>query len=422
MPSTTTSSPADDAPSEPKASWCPPTPSSSRIRSHDPNLPVDHLVLLPPPALVPSSDRCTAARERDPIRDGRIDRAREADEDDSGRGCGTLPHLVPDDSSRSALVSHEDPTRSTIETSQECSVSTTTAKRPRRTAAIAAARKMPRPTSPETGRETPRDAQDHEGFDDEEDDGNDDDDDDEYEGEGRPRDAFSPPRWHAGSKANPTSARHPLSSIMASAADTASLDPSTSAPTTQARSKPTGSKRKISHSLIERRRREKINDCLAHLKDTVPNLREQGEQKLAKAKERGRKRGKGDEAGERGGLHKLEILQGTIEHIDNLRKRIADLEREAALTRFERPASVESSAVPSSSSPSDPLSLPPPLLSTSSFGSSSSSIISSSTATSTVHASTTETNDMVDRLDEQGRAADMLLYFSTSPELRPVRM
>lgn len=69
------------------------------------------------------------------------------------------------------------------------------------------------------------------------------------------------------------------------------------------------SKRKVSHSLIERRRREKINQCLQSLKEMVPSLREEGEKKLAKARERGRKRGRGDDAGERGGLHKLEILQ-----------------------------------------------------------------------------------------------------------------
>lgn len=80
---------------------------------------------------------------------------------------------------------------------------------------------------------------------------------------------------------------------------------------------PTGSQsnRKVSHSLIERRRREKINDCLGTLKTMVPHCREEGERKEARAKERGRKRGKkdeggmGDDEGNRGGLHKLEILQ-----------------------------------------------------------------------------------------------------------------
>lgn len=72
------------------------------------------------------------------------------------------------------------------------------------------------------------------------------------------------------------------------------------------------SNRKVSHSLIERRRREKINDCLAALRTLVPHCREQGERKEARAKERGRKRGRrddGEEESSKGGLHKLEILQ-----------------------------------------------------------------------------------------------------------------
>jgi hypothetical protein len=74
------------------------------------------------------------------------------------------------------------------------------------------------------------------------------------------------------------------------------------------------SNREVSHSLIERRRRERINDCLAHLRQLVPQCREEGEKKVARAKERGRKRGRkaeddGGEDGQRGGLHKLEILQ-----------------------------------------------------------------------------------------------------------------
>lgn len=75
-----------------------------------------------------------------------------------------------------------------------------------------------------------------------------------------------------------------------------------------------GSSRKVSHSLIERRRREKINECLSTLRRLVPYCREEGERKEARAKERGRKRGSRmvvDDDGEqsRGGLHKLEILQ-----------------------------------------------------------------------------------------------------------------
>lgn len=135
-------------------------------------------------------------------------------------------------------------------------------------------------------------------------------------------------------------------------AEEADPSPSVSPPPTTS-SRTTGgngtAKRKVSHSLIERRRREKINECLANLRETVPNLREEGERKIARAKERGRKRGRGDDAGERGGLHKLEILQvrcgrtdvastradsalyptaqGTIAYIEDLRARVEALER-----------------------------------------------------------------------------------------------
>lgn len=88
------------------------------------------------------------------------------------------------------------------------------------------------------------------------------------------------------------------------------------------------SNRKVSHSLIERRRREEIDDCLATLRDVVPQCREQGEAKVAKAKERGRKRGrKADDKddADKGGLHKLEILQGTIVYIEQLEARLAAL-------------------------------------------------------------------------------------------------
>lgn len=71
--------------------------------------------------------------------------------------------------------------------------------------------------------------------------------------------------------------------------------------------------RKVSHSLIERRRREKINQCLATLSEVVPQNQEERERKDIKAKERGRKRGRkgedGDEDGQRNGLHKLEVLE-----------------------------------------------------------------------------------------------------------------
>lgn len=106
------------------------------------------------------------------------------------------------------------------------------------------------------------------------------------------------------------------------------------------------SDRRISHSLIERRRREKINDCLSRLKSLVPQCREMLEEKEARAGERGRKRrrggnhhdgGEGVKGGRKGrrgkreeedeldegqpvrvgatgaaGLHKLEILMGTV--------------------------------------------------------------------------------------------------------------
>ncbi|KAK4048822.1 hypothetical protein OIV83_004588 [Microbotryomycetes sp. JL201] len=89
------------------------------------------------------------------------------------------------------------------------------------------------------------------------------------------------------------------------------------------------SSRRVSHSLIERRRREKINECLAHLKRLVPQCRAEGERKIARARERGRKRRrKSDEDlddSPRGGLHKLEILQGTILYVEELEARLAAL-------------------------------------------------------------------------------------------------
>ncbi|SCZ95985.1 BZ3500_MvSof-1268-A1-R1_Chr8-1g09927 [Microbotryum saponariae] len=73
------------------------------------------------------------------------------------------------------------------------------------------------------------------------------------------------------------------------------------------------STRKISHSLIERRRRERINDCLSQLKRLVPQCREYGEQKVRRAHERGRNRLRANDPMEDSsggsGLHKLEILQ-----------------------------------------------------------------------------------------------------------------
>lgn len=139
-----------------------------------------------------------------------------------------------------------------------------------------------------------------------------------------------------------------------------------------------GTNRKVSHSLIERRRREKINDCLSTLKALVPHCRAESEKKEARAKERGRKRGRQDES-HHGGLHKLEILQGTIVYIEQLEAQLA-----AALVP---PAS--GSEPPREANPKMPI-LPHP------------------------RASRTMA------LDDSDQAALLLLKFSTSPELRPV--
>lgn len=211
--------------------WEPPTPRSNFVPLPATTLPVDHLVLLPPP-LIPHDDVNTTS---------------------TGTAAGlsrpTLPSLratfdsPPPASTDASAVRQIDDDDWLPESSN--------AKRPRRSAAIAAARNLPRQPSP---------------FDLEEDD---------------------------------PSVKEP--------------SPSTSPPPTASASRGAGvagsSKRKVSHSLIERRRREKINQCLQVLRETVPSLKEEGERKMARARERGRKRGRGDEAGERGGLHKLEILE-----------------------------------------------------------------------------------------------------------------
>lgn len=101
------------------------------------------------------------------------------------------------------------------------------------------------------------------------------------------------------------------------------------------------SNRKVSHSLIERRRRERINDCLGHLKQLVPQCREEGEKKVARAKERGRKRGrKGEDGAEegRGGLHKLEILQVRC-YISDQAKSFSDVPLFSGYYRLHRGAS-----------------------------------------------------------------------------------
>ncbi|GAA5905141.1 hypothetical protein JCM5296_006927 [Sporobolomyces johnsonii] len=316
-----------------ETTWQPPTPHSGHLSRSEPKLPVDHLVLLPPPLISPS--------------------------DDSRRF--STHHVAP---APEPTHSHHNPA-SSVESAQVPDWAAEYTKRPRRSAAIVAARNIPRHPSP---------------FELESDDA-----------------SVSPP---------------PPASSSARAGGSGS----SSAP----------SKRKVSHSLIERRRREKINECLATLRETVPNLREEGERKLARAKERGRKRGKGDDAGERGGLHKLEILQGTIEYIDSLRAHISALEEQLPASSSQlssRPtpsqtlspagsSSLTMSGAPSplaQSAASDPNSalpsgLPSPLISPHSFG-------SLSTLTST--------NEPQDDAD---RAASMLLYFSTSPELRPVQV
>ena len=53
----------------------------------------------------------------------------------------------------------------------------------------------------------------------------------------------------------------------------------------------TGTRRRVSHSLIERRRREKINECLARLREGVPQCREHVSLKEKRAKDRARRRG-----------------------------------------------------------------------------------------------------------------------------------
>ncbi|GAA5884255.1 hypothetical protein JCM16303_002427 [Sporobolomyces ruberrimus] len=340
-----------EPPKPQETQWEPPTPNSSQIGFHSPNLPCDHLVLLPPPIV--STTQTDARRSST-----------------SSNGSQVHPfypsHLLPPlqlpDASLSTSRSHE-PTSSSSSIAREM----TTARnweeeytqRPRRSAAIVAARNIPRQPSP---------------LELDSDDG-----------------TFSPP---------------PLVAA-----------PSTSTSTGGGAGGGT-TKRKVSHSLIERRRREKINDCLATLKDTVPNLKEEGEKKIAKAKERGRKRGRGDEAGERGGLHKLEILQGTIEYIEALRARIIELENSRSRSSsHERSRQSSPSVSPSSHSTVSPGSealRPPPLVSANSFTS------SSTTNSSPTSQGTREPVSL--SKEEADHAANMLLYFSTSPELRPVQM
>ncbi|GAA5990503.1 hypothetical protein JCM11641_007741 [Rhodosporidiobolus odoratus] len=176
------------------------------------------------------------------------------------------------------------------------------------------------------------------------------------------------------------------------------------------------SKRKVSHSVIERRRREKINACLETLRETVPQLREEGQRKLEQKRVRGRKRGRG--GGEHGGgLHKLEILQGTIQYIDELRSRIANLEatsstRSAAATHtlaLHSLASLPSDASLSAS--------PPP------FQALSSPILRASVSSALklhIPGLGEDLGESVELEEADHEAGMLLLDFATSPELRPV--
>ncbi|BGP37733.1 hypothetical protein JCM10449v2_001655 [Rhodotorula kratochvilovae] len=306
--------------------WVPPTPRSTFVPLPPATLPVDHLVLLPPP-LIPHDQPSAVSALNSTSRP-------------------TLPSLRDSFASAPASPPIE---QDDVRDNDWLPTSAAFAKRPRRSAAIVAARNIPRQPSPfdlEGGAE---------------------DDDDDAESA-----SATPPPGASSARAGGSSA----------------------------------SKRKVSHSLIERRRREKINDCLTTLRETVPSLKEEGERKLARAKERGRKRGRGSDAGERGGLHKLEILQGTIQYIDGLRARIEELEASTP-TQLRSPASssgsqmsldaaCESQPTFDSAAKSDSnVSLAPPLLYTPSFESSTGPV-------------------------DDHEASLLLLEFSTSPELRPV--
>ncbi|GAA5900732.1 hypothetical protein JCM6882_007651 [Rhodosporidiobolus microsporus] len=395
------------SPSSIPSDWLPPTPRSNLVPLPTPTLPVDHLVLLPPPLLPHDSQRAdndTFVRPPPPAH------------------RPSLPSLAPLLNPSPPADDHALMNDSLFRTSQEQQdaefaaslAEESSSARPRRFAAIVAARNIPRQPSP---------------FD-LEDDGGDpyaaEDDDDAL--------SMSPPPPGAGG-----SGSRKRASTGSAAGGGGGGGGAAGA-----------SKRKVSHSLIERRRREKINVCLQTLKETVPSLKEEGEKKMAKARERGRKRGRGDDAGERGGLHKLEILQGTILYIEELRARIAELEEQQAGSNSSAPSTTSSSstsrtaAVPSSIIPSGvpaaapspsppslslikhappplsgpydspPLTLPSPLLRAS---------ISSALAMTTSFPPLTASAPAVAPLAPSDHEAGMLLLnFSTSPELRPVQM
>ncbi|GAA97864.1 uncharacterized protein L969DRAFT_96245 [Mixia osmundae IAM 14324] len=92
--------------------------------------------------------------------------------------------------------------------------------------------------------------------------------------------------------------------------------------------------RKISHSLIERRRREKINDCLQSLAHLVPECRAQVSQHTSKARERAPKTScaRSDEPAPRAmPIEKLSVLQGTLTYIHRLHDRVRALEQRCGL-------------------------------------------------------------------------------------------
>ncbi|POY70204.1 hypothetical protein BMF94_6787 [Rhodotorula taiwanensis] len=329
--------------------WEPPTPRSHLVPLPEPTLPVNHLVLLPPPML-PSAE--TVARLAERVSQSVANHVGTQDDEQRSRV-----------SQWSAGSGHPQQGQSDPQDLEWFPVEPAP-KRPRRSAAIVAARNIPRQPSPFDLTE--------EGF---EDDGGD---------EPDPSESMSPP---------------PTSSSRGGGA----------------------SKRKVSHSLIERRRREKINDCLAALRETVPNLREEGERKLARAKERGRKRGRGDDAGERGGLHKLEILQGTIAYIEDLRARIDALEHQPA-SPASPPSPTSAQKQPSKRPPElAPLDVAPSAISplppfSASLGE---PLNSMRRSTSLSLASSSGSGSGSGEVDDH-EASLLLLNFSTSPELRPM--
>ncbi|TNY23640.1 hypothetical protein DMC30DRAFT_389078 [Rhodotorula diobovata] len=318
----------DDDSKSAQASWEPPTPRSTfkPLPSLASTLPVDHLVLLPSPILS-HDDSQSIARS-----------------DDGAGEQRATPSSLRGASEPSLLASPPDEQDDIVDDFRDADWIPTapSAKRPRRSAAIAAARNIPRQPSPldlEGGNDADFDAES--------------------------ASASPPPRT----------------------GESSSRDDRRGA---------TASRRKVSHSLIERRRREKINECLAVLRETVPDLREEGERKVARAKERGRKRGRGQDAGERGGLHKLEI-------IEQLRRRVAELEASQTSVQLRSP---ESSAGFTSSSKGG----------TASTGVKGGAYRSPERAPSRLDAPSLSSAGTVD----DHEASLLLLEFSTSPELRPV--